>query len=168
MRDVPGQRRVTSASKPWSWAGLGLGLFAGLSGCSDPLPSSVENYREACLRMTCNPIPTKNDDPHQGRKHVYACGISMERLASNERPFDDGVLIVKESMRDDSSYAWLVATAKKRDGRWRWDEYTRNFEGEDFLHIASGESVCIDCHKKVSDKDYIYTLHSYSDACPAP
>ena len=117
--------------------------------------------------MTCTPIPKKSDDPHQGRKHVYACGISEEDLASNTRPFADGVMIVKESIRDDSNFAWLVATAEKRGGRWHWNEYTRNFADEELLHIASGESVCIDCHNKARSKDYIYTLNSYSEDCPA-
>lgn len=140
----------------------GLLVLSGPLACSDPLPPELADYRSTCVRMTCSPLPKRQDDPHDGVKHVYACGADEATLALNERPFADGVTIVKESMREDSDFAWLVATARKRKDRWRWDEYTRNFEGERFLHIAASESVCIDCHRKVRDVDYIYT---YYDAC---
>jgi hypothetical protein len=163
------QRRVDLQRAPpglLKRLGFALLLLLGSCACSDPLPEGVQDYRAECQRMTCDPIPKKPDDPHNGVKHVYACGIELADLMLNERPFEDGVTIVKESIRDDTDYAWLVATARKQGGRWHWDEYTRNFEDEEFRRIAASESVCIDCHKKVEDSDFIYTFFNYTDACP--
>lgn len=101
-------------------------------------------------------IPKTKDDPHQGVKNVYACGVPMENVRSLE-PFPEGTIIVKESTRSDSDYSWLVATARKSSGRWSWNEYSRNFSDEPFLSILPGEQVCVDCHKKAAALDWIYT-----------
>jgi hypothetical protein len=74
-------------------------------------------------------------------------------------------VIVKESTREDASYPWLVATARKEGGVWHWDEYSRNFEDEDFLHILASETVCTECHQGVQRLDWIFT--TYED-CTAP
>jgi hypothetical protein len=74
------------------------------------------------------------------------------------------VIIVKESRQPPDDFPWLVATARKVDGTWRWDEYTRNFADEELSRIVSGEPVCIDCHRKVAAVDWIYT--SYANASP--
>ena len=77
-------------------------------------------------------------------------------------PFPDGTIIVKESCADGpcnegDNFAWLVATARKSDGHWTWNEYTRNFADEPFVEILAPEQVCVDCHEKVESIDWIYT-----------
>ena len=131
-------------------------------GCAETLPSDVANYREDenCTRINRAPLPRRADDPHEGEKNVYACNVPLDALKANERPFPEGAIIIKESIREDSGYPWLVATARKKAGAWKWDEYSRNFEDEDFVHILPGEQVCIDCHAKVKGGDWIYTLYS--------
>lgn len=108
--------------------------------------------------MNRAPLPERDDDPHQGEKNVYACGVEPQALQGNIRPFADGTWIVKESTRTDSNYPWLVATAEKRNGTWHWNEYTRNFSDEDFVAILTTESTCIDCHRRVDTVDWIFTV----------
>ncbi len=110
--------------------------------------------------MNAEPLPQRSDDPHEGEKNVYACGALASKLQANARPFDDGVVIVKESIRRDSDYPWLVSTARKTDSGWRWEEYTRNFADEPFLSIPVGENVCIDCHRRVQGADWIFTVYA--------
>lgn len=100
-------------------------------------------------------LPKREDDPHEGKKNVFACNVSCEEL--QERPFPDGTVVVKESIKDGQDYAWLVATARKSGGEWQWDEYTRNFPSEDFVSILASESVCIDRHVKWRGADWIAT-----------
>jgi hypothetical protein len=141
-----------------------LGWF---TACAEPLPGDIENYREECLKMNCEPIAVSNDDPHEGLKDVFACNVSEEALLEtlDGAPYPDGTIIVKESTRSDSDYPWLVATARKRGDAWKWDEYTRNFENEEFLRIVSGESVCTDCHDRAINRDWIFTVYRPEAAC---
>ena len=130
---------------PGAWGLMGLGLAS----CAERLPEDVRNYQSDCLLMT-EGIAEVPDDPHRGTKNVYACNASYDELRANARPFADGVIMVKEATRADADFVWLVSTARKIDGGWQWDEYTRNFDDEDFVHIISGEGACIDCHRDVS------------------
>lgn len=139
-----------------------LGCWSFLQGCGETLPSDVANYREDddCHKMNAAPLPRRSDDPHEGEKNVYACNVPLAVLRANERPFPEGTIVIKESIRRDSDYAWLVATARKHADGWQWAEYTRNFESEEFVHILPGEQVCIDCHRDARTVDWIYTFYS--------
>lgn len=143
-----------SCSPPRAFALL-LVLVAGA--CGSELPDDVPGYQTRCVRMNAQPIPRYEDDPHKGNKNVYACNVDMAALEANKRPFPDGTLIVKESTREGDAFVWLIATARKQGGAWKWNEYTRNFPDEDFRHILAGESVCTDCHAKAKGADWIYT-----------
>lgn len=132
--------------------------FAGA--CSPTLPSDVPGYESRCLRLNAQPIPRYAGDPHKGMKNVYVCNASMEQVKANTRPFPDGTLIVKDSTREGELHTWLIATARKESGSWRWDEYTRNFGDEDFRQILAGESVCTGCHVKARDADWIFTTYT--------
>lgn len=158
-------------SKPqWTcpWWALPLAC-AWAPACGEALPDDVAGY-EDCLQMNEAPLPQRDDDPHEGKKNVFACNVTCEQV--DERPFPDGALIVKESIKDGQDHAWLVATARKSNGQWRWDEYTRNFASEDFARIVPSEGVCIDCHKKWQADDWIATafdnaaLIEDGEACP--
>lgn len=130
------------------------------SACGSTLPDDVPGYESRCIRMNAQPIPRYDGDPHKGVKNVYACNVAQQLLQANTRPFPDGTLIVKESTREDEGFAWLIATARKKGGFWQWDEYTRNFDDEDFRHILAGESVCTGCHVKAQTADWIFTTYS--------
>jgi hypothetical protein len=126
------------------------------SGCAEPFPLELEGYEEACVRLTAEEIPPYPDDPHYGFKHVYACHVAEELVG--ELPYPDGAVIIKASRKPQHDYPFLVATAKKTAGLWRWAEYTRNFEGEPFLKLPIAEQVCTDCHGAVSESlDWIFT-----------
>ena len=122
--------------------------------CGSAPPEDVLAY-EDCPKLNDALLPKRSDDPHEGRKNVYACNVPCDEVDS--RPFPDGALIVKESIKEGQDYPWLIATARKSKGEWRWDEYTRNFASEDFAHILASEEVCIDCHRKWKAADWIAT-----------
>jgi len=138
-----------------AWA-VGIALCV----ACNTLPSDLKDYRERCERMNAEPIGPTPDDPHDGFKEVYGCNVEAAELAA---PYPDGTLIVKESCPNgpcrDGDMVWLIASARKDNGRWRWNEYTRNFEDEEFVEILASENVCINCHKRVEEKDWIYTVY---------
>jgi len=135
-----------------------------LSACGEILPADIEGFEDDCELMNRRPFPPAgDDDPHDGFKNVYACNVPLDDLEDNKRPFPEGTIIIKTSTREGEDEPWLIATARKRDGEgvssWRWDEYTRNFEDEDFRRIPVGQSTCTDCHKDVESVDSIFTFY---------
>ena len=134
------------------------------AGCTDALPSDIEGYRDRCIKLNPQPIPPTDADPHKGFKDVFACNVSLEQLVEPDGrpklPYPDGTLIVKDSRRAHQDFQWLVATAKKEEGSWSWAEYTRNFENEDFLGVLAPEKVCVDCHRKAEESDWIFTTYA--------
>lgn len=136
---------------PLAWAG---------ASCGSSLPDDVPGYEERCVRMNARPIPLYDGDPHQGTKNVYACGVAASAVEANTRPFPEGTLIVKESTQQEQSFPWLIALARKQDGMWRWDEYTRNFGDEEFRHNLAPASLCTGCHARARPLDWIFTTYA--------
>ena len=134
-----------------------VGVMAATTiGCGEPLPPRFESYEASCIRMTAEEVPPYPDDPHYGFKHVYACEVEAEHVG--EPPYPDGTVILKTSRQEEHTHPYLIATAEKVDGQWRWAEYMRNFEWEPFLKLPISEQVCTDCHAAVSDSlDWIFT-----------
>lgn len=144
---------------PAQWL-LGSVLALLATACGSTLPEDIPGYADRCVRMNAVPIPRYDSDPHKGTKNVYGCGISQALLETNNRPFPEGTLIVKESTREGESFPWLIATARKQGGAWHWDEYTRNFADEDFRHGLAGESICTGCHVRAQAADWIFTRYA--------
>jgi len=136
-----------------------LGALA--AACADALPERFEDYASRCAPMHEGTIPETPDDPHAGDKRVFLCAPEVSELldggGAQRLPYPEGAVIVKDATRPEQGYPWLVAVAEKRDGRWRWTEYTRNFRGESFRAIAAPESVCVDCHRQAEAIDWIFT-----------
>jgi hypothetical protein len=139
---------------------LALALLPLSGNCGASLPEDVRGYESRCTRLNAQPIARYDGDPHKGMKNVYACNVAVDQLSTNARPFPDGTLIVKDSSREGEPFTWLVATARKQGGSWRWDEYTRNFADEGFRHILAPESVCTGCHVKAQADDWIFTSYT--------
>jgi hypothetical protein len=93
-------------------------------------------------------------------KNVYACDADTSFVEANTRPFPDGTTIIKESTREGESFVWLIAIARKEDGAWRWDEYTRNFEDEELRHGLASLSTCTGCHVRARSADWIFTRYA--------
>ncbi len=133
-----------------------------LVGCGEKLPDDIPGYDTRCVKLNPTEIPPEHsDDPHDGFKNVYACGMTEAEVAART-PGDvwpDGTIIVKESSMPAQDHIWLIATMRKESGAWKWDEYTRNFADDDFLRLPISEDVCIDCHKKVAAIDWVYTQY---------
>lgn len=138
-------------------SGLLVAMSAGLIACGDTLPDDVQGYETRCLLMTPTPLPPREDDPHDGHKNVYACGVPLAFLQAGTRPFPEGALIVKASTRPGQSFPWLVATARRRQDGWRWDEYTRNFDNEPLQRLLVPQSTCSGCHEQARGVDWIFT-----------
>ena len=133
-----------------------LFLLGVVAACGASLPDDVEGYQTRCLRLNEEPIAPYEGDPHEGWKNVYVCNLSRD-AAAGPRPFPDGTLIVKDSRRSGEDFTWLLAIARKRQGQWDWEEYTRNFGNEEHRKLAVSESTCSDCHRKAASSDYIFT-----------
>ena len=137
-------------------------LVLGMSACSTPLPSDIGDYANDCILMTPEPHPPTSGDPHDGFKDVYACGIELAALVALTNtgdPWPEDSMVLKESTKGYQDYPWLIATARKENGKWAWAEYTRNFPDEDFGQILVSEDVCVDCHKDFADTDFIFTRY---------
>lgn len=142
-------------------AALAAALAVAAGGCGEQIPADLDGYAARCVRLNADLLPQRPSDPHAGRKNVYACNVDPAALMANTRPFPAGAVIVKESTRDGEASPWLVATARKQaDGSWRWDEYTRNFEGEPPRRIPVPQSKCTGCHKGAQGVDYIFTFYN--------
>lgn len=124
------------------------------------MPDDLEDYATRCVRMNGEEIGPYEDDPHEGFKNVYACNVPQATLKADTRPFPDGTIIVKESRREGEDFVWLIATARKREGSWQWDEYTRNFGNEGHRRLAVPQSTCTDCHQAARARDYIFTRYA--------
>jgi hypothetical protein len=57
-------------------------------------------------------------------------------------------------------HARLAATARKKDGAWHWDEYTRNFPDEALRRNLAGQGICTGCHQHAREADWIFTQFS--------
>ena len=142
---------------PLRYGIVGLWFLTTAACGGESLPADVADYQTRCARMNRNPIARYEGDPHAGSKNVYACNVDDAVLRANARPFPDGTIIVKNSTKENADYPWLVATARKQGGTWKWDEYTRNFADEDFVRILASESVCTNCHRQAENADWIFT-----------
>jgi hypothetical protein len=141
-------------------------------GCGEVLPTDVVGYEDRCVQLNVERIaPThcrqpgcddpETDDPHDGFKNVYACGLDEAAIIARQpgEAWPDGTMIVKESTKAVQGHVWLIATMQKTAGSWAWAEYTRNFDGEDFRKVPVAQEFCIDCHRKVQVADYVYTVY---------
>jgi hypothetical protein len=128
-------------------------------GCGTTLPYDVADYQTRCIRLNLEPIPPHADDRHRGFKNVYACYVDRDQLRASRRPFPEGTLIVKESMRPRETFAWSIALARKHGGSWEWDEYTRNFSEDELRHGFASASVCTSCHARAQADDWIFTRY---------
>ena len=61
--------------------------------------------------------------------------------------------------REGEAFTWLVATARKELGKWRWDEYTRNFDNEGHQRLLVKQSKCTSCHDRAAAQDDIFTYY---------
>lgn len=137
--------------------------FMQFMGCSpESLPSDFV-VDDECIRVNEALIEPTKDDPHEGFKNVYLCHTDPGILLSDSLPvfpYPDGTKYIKTSTLEGRSFPWLIAIAEKADGTWHWNEYTRNFENEDYLKLPVDEFVCENCHKKAKSTDSIFTIYT--------
>lgn len=128
------------------------------------LPADVAGYTQ-WLKLNADPIPpAPGGDPHNGTKNVYV-NQTRDTIAPNgtqQFPYPDGSIVVKDATRPGKDYIGLIAIMRKKDGvdpdhnDWEFIEYVRNAADAEFRVIAK-DGVCWGCHARVKDIDYVFT-----------
>lgn len=128
------------------------------------LPADVAGYTQ-WLKLNAAPIPpAPGGDPHNGTKNVYV-NQTRDTIAPNgtqQFPYPDGSIVVKDATRPGKDYIGLIAIMRKKDGvdpdhnDWEFIEYVRNAADAEFRVIAK-DGVCWGCHARVKDIDYVFT-----------
>ena len=105
-----------------------VALFVVTGAACIELPDDLRDYREKCLRMNIASIEPTTREPHDGYKQVSAFNAAEENR--------DDTMIVHDCCPDaryrDGAFVWVIASARKADGKWRWNQYTRNVADEAF------------------------------------
>ena len=128
------------------------------------LPQDVAGYTQ-WLKLNAEPIPpVPGGDPHNGTKNVYV-NKTRDVIAPNgtqQFPYPDGSIVVKDAIRPGKDYIGLIAIMRKKAGvdpehnDWEFIEYVRNAADDEFSVIAK-DRVCWGCHVRVKDIDYVFT-----------
>ena len=128
------------------------------------LPDDVAGYTQ-WLKLNAEPIPpAPGGDPHNGTKNVYV-NKTRDVIAPNgtqQFPYPDGSIVIKEATRPGKDYIGLIAIMRKKAGvdpehnDWEFIEYVRNAADAEFRVIAEGR-ICWGCHARVEDIDYVFT-----------
>lgn len=128
------------------------------------LPADVAGYTQ-WLKLNAAPIPpAPGGDPHNGTKNVYV-NQTRDTIAPNgtqQFPYPDGSIVVKDATRPGKDYIGLIAIMRKKDGvnpdhnDWEFIEYVRNAADAEFRVIAK-DGICWGCHARVKDIDYVFT-----------
>ena len=136
---------------------VGALLAAGVAGAHAPrkdgLPSYVSGYASW---NKVNRVPIRGgSSAHQGVKTVYA---SKRKVG---RHYPVGTIVVKTASPPGKRWLSLVATMRKvmgkRNGGWRWEEFTRTSPTARFAKVGFPESGCAACHMQAKTNDYVFT-----------
>jgi hypothetical protein len=120
------------------------------------LPDWTAGY-DSWIRLNGEPLPPRENDPHNGTKNVYS-----DQHMTDELLFPVGTRVIKEGIRPGADFVGLIATMRKLQGRnpefndWVFVEYTRESAEEPFTELARG-NVCESCHMQVAQLDYVFT-----------
>ena len=128
------------------------------------LPDDVAGYTQ-WLKLNAEPIPpAPGGDPHNGTKNVYV-NKTRDVIAPNgtqQFPYPDGSIVIKEATRPGKDYIGLIAIMRKKAGvdpehnDWEFTEYLRDAPDAAFsLEFQGG--ICWGCHARVEDIDYVFT-----------
>lgn len=131
--------------------GAAFAVVAAASSTADGLPSYTNGYAK-WTRINAKPFTSTGplSSAHRGVKNVYASRKKVGRL------YPTGTVIVKTiqpSGRTGKPYQ--VAVMRKRNGRWRYDEY--QLAGSRYRNLGYEQSLCQSCHAAARANDYVFT-----------
>ena len=128
------------------------------------LPDDIAGYTQ-WLKLNAEPIPPKADgDAHSGTKNVYV-NQTRDTIAPNgtqEFPYPDGSIVVKDATRPGKDFIGLIAIMQKKAGTdpdhndWEFTEYLRDAPDAAFSLKFQGR-ICWGCHAQAKDLDYVFT-----------
>jgi len=127
------------------------GVVALASSTANGLPSSTNGYAK-WPRINGKPFTSTGplSSAHAGVKNVYA----SKRKVGKRYP--NGTVIVKTIQRGrPKGMPDQVAVMRKRDGKWRYDEY--ELSGSTYRNLGFSQSLCQGCHQMARANDYVFT-----------
>ena len=127
------------------------GVVALASSTANGLPSSTNGYAK-WPRINGKPFTSTGplSSAHAGVKNVYA----SKRKVGKRYP--NGTVIVKTIQRGRlKGMPDQVAVMRKRDGKWRYDEY--ELSGSTYRNLRFSQSLCQACHQQARANDYVFT-----------
>jgi hypothetical protein len=140
---------------------LALGFVAALaaaaavvamaSSTANGLPSATNGYAK-WPRINAKPFTSTGplSAAHAGVKNVYA---SKQKVGKR---YPNGTVIVKTIQRGGpKGMPDQVAVMRKRNGRWRYDEY--ELSGSTYRNLGFSQSLCQGCHQQARTNDYVFT-----------
>jgi len=97
--------------------------------------------------------------PHGAYVRIYVNGIALKAINEKMEEMPAGAIIIKENYADDKeTLAAITPMYKVKDfnpmaGDWFWANY-----GPEGKIVASGKvQGCIDCHRKMQKRDWLFT-----------
>lgn len=101
----------------------------------------------------------QGQSPHGAYLKFYANSVALKAIRENTLPLPDGSILMKANYGKDKETLKSLTPMYKSEGYnpeagdWFWAKYKPNGEA-----LVSGKlESCIDCHKTVQDKDWIFT-----------
>ena len=127
-----------------------VAVVALASSSANGLPSYTNGYAK-WPRINRKPFTSTGPLPsaHAGVKNVYASKPKVGKRYPN------GTVIVKTIQRGPKGMPHQVAVMRKRDGKWRYDEY--ELSGSTYRNLGFSQSLCQGCHQQARANDYVFT-----------
>ena len=128
-----------------------VAVVALASTSANGLPSYTNGYAK-WPRINKKPFASTGplSSAHAGVKNVYA---SKRKVGAK---YPNGTVIVKTIQRGGAKgMPDQVAVMRKRDGKWRYDEY--ELSGSTYRNLGFSQSLCQGCHQQARANDYVFT-----------
>ena len=128
-----------------------VAVVAVASSSANGLPSYTDGYAK-WPRINKKPFTSTGplSSAHRGVKNVY----SSKKIVGKRYP--NGTVIVKTIQpAGRKGMPNQVAVMRKRNGKWRYDEY--ELSGSSYRNLGFSQGLCQGCHQQARANDYVFT-----------